>query len=244
MIVRERADLTPPPMISFDERDMRYKPPRHDEPMVISIEVAEYKVERVLIDQGSSTNILYWSTYKKLGLQPTDMEPCVGKLYGFTGEQVEIRGGIELETTFGERSYARTIPVLYTIVDVEASYKVILGRPTLNKLGAVISTYHLCMKYPVGKEVRRVWADHRVVRRYYEDSLRIDSRLAQANMSNVNVLDLDLDLVSQKLYTYLGPKKDRPAKTLRFNIGGPNQDVLISARQSHAAQQLNKGAAQ
>ncbi|RDX98925.1 hypothetical protein CR513_18098, partial [Mucuna pruriens] len=34
----------------IDEKDMRYKPLRHDEPMVISIEVAKYKVKRVLTD--------------------------------------------------------------------------------------------------------------------------------------------------------------------------------------------------
>ncbi|RDX92392.1 hypothetical protein CR513_25479, partial [Mucuna pruriens] len=121
------------------------------------------------------------------------MKPYVGKLYGFTREQVEIRGGTELETMFGEPSYARTISVLYTVVDVEASYNVIMGRPALNKLGAVVSTYHLCMKYLVGKEVGRVWANHRVARRCYEDSLRIGSRPTRADRPDVNVLDLDLD---------------------------------------------------
>ncbi|RDX88402.1 hypothetical protein CR513_30001, partial [Mucuna pruriens] len=172
---------------------MRHEPPEHDEPMVISIEVAEYKVERVLIDQGSSANILYWSTYLKLGLRPIDMAPSVGKLYGFTDKQVEIRGVMELETTFGERNHARTIQVCYTIVDVEASYNIIMGRPALNKLGAVVSTYLLCMKYSVGKEVGKIWVDHHVARKRYEDSLRIGLRPAQINRPNVNVLDLDMD---------------------------------------------------
>ncbi|RDX64247.1 hypothetical protein CR513_57218, partial [Mucuna pruriens] len=79
------------------------------------------------------------------------------------------------------------------VVDFEASYNVIMGRPTLNKLGTMVSTYHLCMKYPVGREVGRVWADNRVAKHCYEDSLRIGFRLAQANRPNVNVLDLDLD---------------------------------------------------
>ncbi|RDX93903.1 hypothetical protein CR513_23770, partial [Mucuna pruriens] len=157
MVIRERANQEPPPVISFEKKYMRYEPPRHDEPM------------------------------------SADMEPYARKLYGFVGEQVEIRGGIKLETMFGERSYAHTIPVLYTVVDVEASYNVIIGRPALNKLGAIVSTYHLCMKYPLGKEVGRVWADHRVARRYFKDNLRIDLRPAQADRSGVNVLDLDLD---------------------------------------------------
>ncbi|RDX78297.1 hypothetical protein CR513_41446, partial [Mucuna pruriens] len=170
---------------------MCYDPPKHDKPMVILVVVAEYKVERVLIDQGSSTNILYWTTYIKLGLKPIDVEPYVGKLYGFAGKQVEIRGAVELETTIGEGNHARTIPILlYTIVDVGVPYNIIMGRSALNKLGAMVSTYHLCMKYSVGKEIGRVWADHLVVRHCYEDSLRIGS---QANRLDVNVLDLDLD---------------------------------------------------
>ncbi|RDX82712.1 hypothetical protein CR513_36468, partial [Mucuna pruriens] len=175
----------------YNQRDMRYDPPRYDEPMMISMVVAEYKVERVLIDQGSSANILYWSTYMKMGLKSIDMEPCVGKLHGFTGEQVEIRGAVEFETTFGEGNHARAISMLYMTVDVEASDNIIMGQLALNKLGAMVSTYHLCMKYPVGKEVGRVWADHRVVRCCYEDNLRIGSR--PANKLDMNVLDLDLD---------------------------------------------------
>ncbi|RDX72787.1 hypothetical protein CR513_47678, partial [Mucuna pruriens] len=106
---------------------MRYNPPKHDEPMVISVMVVEYKVERVLIDQGSSTNILYWSTYMKMGLKPIDMESCTGKLYGFVGEQMEIRGVVKLETTFEEGNHTRTILILYTVVDTKASYNIIMG---------------------------------------------------------------------------------------------------------------------
>ncbi|RDX85992.1 hypothetical protein CR513_32729, partial [Mucuna pruriens] len=152
-----RVGQEPSPMISFDEKEMRYEPPRHDEPI------------------------------------SADMEPYARKLYGFVGEQVEIRGGIKLETTFGERSYTCTILILYTVVDMEASYNVIMGRLALNKLGAIVSTYHLCMKYPMGKEVGRVWVDHRVARHCYKDSLRIGSWPARADRPDVNVLDLDLD---------------------------------------------------
>ncbi|RDX57864.1 hypothetical protein CR513_62866, partial [Mucuna pruriens] len=191
LAVRGKAKATP--TITFSERDMRYEPPRQDELMVISVMTTEYKVERVLIDQGSSANILYWSTYKRLRLWLTNLEVCVGKLYCFVGEQVAIKGVIELETMFGEHNHAHTIPVLYTIIDVEASYNIIMGRPTLNKLGVVVSTLHLCTKYPVGQEVGRVWVDHRVARRCYEDSLKIGSQPSRVEELDVNVLDLDLD---------------------------------------------------
>ncbi|RDX88460.1 hypothetical protein CR513_29946, partial [Mucuna pruriens] len=100
--------------------------------MVIPMVATEYKTERVLIDQGSFANILYWSTYQKLELPPSKLNECLGILYGFAGEQVPIKGVIELETMFGENSGVKSILVLYTIVDVEASYNIIMGQSTLN----------------------------------------------------------------------------------------------------------------
>ncbi|RDX72379.1 hypothetical protein CR513_48142, partial [Mucuna pruriens] len=108
-------------VITFDDRDLKHGMPSCDEPMVISVVVAEYRVERVLIDQGNLANILYWSTYQKLRLPPSQLARCLGTLYGFVAEQVLVKGTIELETVFGESSNVKCIPILYTVVDVGAS---------------------------------------------------------------------------------------------------------------------------
>jgi len=47
------------PHITFTDEDFKAPDPDHDDPMVISIEVAEYGIGKVLVDQGSSVNILY-----------------------------------------------------------------------------------------------------------------------------------------------------------------------------------------
>ncbi|RDX80116.1 hypothetical protein CR513_39368, partial [Mucuna pruriens] len=47
--------------------------PHQDDPMLLSI---VYKVERVLIDQESLANVLYWTTFQKLGLLELDLEEC------------------------------------------------------------------------------------------------------------------------------------------------------------------------
>ncbi|RDX76977.1 hypothetical protein CR513_42971, partial [Mucuna pruriens] len=174
---RQRSNL----VITFDDPDLRHGAPKCDEPMVISVIAAEYKIERVLIDQGSSVNIL-------MGL-PHLME-CQGTLYGFESERVLIKGTVELETMFGDRSGVRTILILYMVVDAEASYNISMRQPALNRLGAVVSTYHLCMKFPVGQGVGSVWADSGVARRCYEDNLRVG--LTSPGPA-VNALDLNLD---------------------------------------------------
>ncbi|RDX83582.1 hypothetical protein CR513_35485, partial [Mucuna pruriens] len=171
--------------ITFQEKDRRYEA-AGDEPMVISVVVEDFKIERVLIDQGSSANILYGSTYRRMGLSGLKETP--GCLYGFSGERVPIKGTVELDTVFGEGSNAKMIPVLYTVIEAEASYNIIMGRPTLYRLKAIVSTYHLCMKYPTGEGVRAVWADSGMAKRCYEDSLRVGQR-----RSAINTLSLELD---------------------------------------------------
>ncbi|RDX88962.1 hypothetical protein CR513_29373, partial [Mucuna pruriens] len=117
------------------------------------------------------------------------LKETAGCLYGFSGERVPIRGIVELDTIFGEGSIAKVILVVYTVMEAEVSYNIIMGRRALNRLKAIVSTYHLCMKYPMGSGgVGSVWADSNMARRCYEDSLKVGQR-----MSAVNTLSLELD---------------------------------------------------
>jgi len=43
-------------------------------------------VKKVLVDQGSSVDILYWATYQKLQVSDTAMVPYDEPIYGFSGE--------------------------------------------------------------------------------------------------------------------------------------------------------------
>jgi len=75
---------------------------QQDDPMVITVEIENYAVKKVLIDQGSSVDILYWATYQKLQLPDTAMVPYDEPIYDFSGEQVSTRGYIDLRTIFRE----------------------------------------------------------------------------------------------------------------------------------------------
>lgn len=40
----------------------------HNDPMVVKLEIANFLVCKVLIKQGSLTNILYWHAFKQLDI--------------------------------------------------------------------------------------------------------------------------------------------------------------------------------
>lgn len=47
------------PLITFSDEDFHAPDLEQDDLMVITVEIAQYGVSKVLIDQGSSVNILY-----------------------------------------------------------------------------------------------------------------------------------------------------------------------------------------
>ncbi|GAU42011.1 hypothetical protein TSUD_236780 [Trifolium subterraneum] len=182
------------PQISFTFRDFEGIYPHDDDPLVISVVTAGFQIKRAMVDTESSANVLFWEVFEKLGLPKEVMREHRGALLGFSGESVEIIGYVDLRTTFGEGENSKTIMVKYIIVDGQSSYNLILGRPALNGLGAIVSTSHLCIKYPLeGDEVGIIKADQSTARKCYEDSLR--NRRAErrkiVNDQRCNFLDLD-----------------------------------------------------
>jgi len=51
--------------------------------MVITLEIENFAVKNVLIDQGSSVDILYWTTYQKLQLPAKAMIPYDEPIYNY-----------------------------------------------------------------------------------------------------------------------------------------------------------------
>ena len=52
------------PIIGFSEEDARHLYHPHDDAFVVSIRVRDYNVHRVLVDNDSSVNILYYPTFQ------------------------------------------------------------------------------------------------------------------------------------------------------------------------------------
>jgi len=72
----------------------------------------------------------------------------MGVLVGFSGDPVQVRGYLEARMKFGEERNAKTITIRNMVVNTPSSYNILLGRPAINKLGTIVSSVHLKMKYP------------------------------------------------------------------------------------------------
>jgi len=161
-------------LITFTDEDFKTPDPDHDDPMVISIEVAEYGIGKVLVDQGSSVNILYLKTFQKMNLSENLIVPYNEQIVGFSSERVNTRGYLDLRTRIGSRRDDREVRVRFLLVEANTSYNVLLGRPCLNAFGAIVSTLHLAMKFPSDRgTICTVHADQQIARQCYAVGLKI-----------------------------------------------------------------------
>lgn len=142
--------------------------------MIIKVQIHDWSVKRVLIDLGSSTDILYWDAFKGMNMDTSELLPFKGTIIGFSGEQVQVLGHLPIIVIFGSGSNAKGIRVRYLIVNASLLYNIITGRSSFNSLEVVLSTLYLTMKYSLeGGHVRVIKGDQVIARKCYKDSLKI-----------------------------------------------------------------------
>ncbi|XP_023894423.1 uncharacterized protein LOC112006372 [Quercus suber] len=86
-------------------------------------------------------------------------------------------GAITLPMTV--RDYPQHIikDVTFVVIDCSSTNNAILGRPTLNLLKVVTSTYHLMIKFPTEYGVREVRGNQMAARKCYIAMLEMDEHL-------------------------------------------------------------------
>ena len=110
----------------------------HDDPLVVRVIVANKTVHRVLVDNGSSTDIIFVSAFDNMGIGREKLEPVNAHLWGFSRERVLPLRSIQLVLTLGDPPCQATTTVRFLIVDAPSSYNILLGKPSLNAMRAFL----------------------------------------------------------------------------------------------------------
>ena len=125
--------------ITFSDSDAQHVRFPHSDPLEVDVQIANMMVKRVLVDTGSSVNILYKSSLECMKLSIKDLEPCNQKIYGFSGEGLTPAGSIRLPVIAGIVPATRTLLATFIVVDCPSAYNAVIGRPILVDLQAVTS---------------------------------------------------------------------------------------------------------
>ncbi|XP_016450673.1 uncharacterized protein LOC107775461 [Nicotiana tabacum] len=146
--------------ITFTEEDVDELLLPHNDAMVISLIILYFKIKRVLVDPGSSTNIIQWRVLEQAKLTG-NIIPVTKLLVGFNQISVTTQGEILLPT----HAEGITKTTLFEVVDSDMGYNVILGRPWIHEMRVVPSTYHQLLKFPTPEGIKKIRRDQTVARK-------------------------------------------------------------------------------
>ena len=132
------------PALSFSNEDKVGTLQPHDDALMVALKIDGCDVKRVLVDQGSSREIMYLDLFEGLKLRFEDLTYYNSPLIGFNGKVVFPKGQIQLPVQTGTED----VEVSFIVVDAYSPYTAIVARPWLPAVEVVSSTLHLKVKYP------------------------------------------------------------------------------------------------
>ena len=87
--------ITSVPIVFTDEDLATIKLPYVD-PLVIKLRIGDVIVSQVLVDEGSSSDVIFWNALQRMGVVKELIQPVNTHIYAFNGKKVNPIGTIAL----------------------------------------------------------------------------------------------------------------------------------------------------
>jgi hypothetical protein len=141
--------------VTFDRRDHPTSI-RHGgtSALVLDPIVDGFHLTRVLMDGGSSLNLIYSDTVRKMGIDPSRIKPSNTTFKGvIPGVEARCSGSVTFEVVFGSPDNFRSEDLIFDIVPFHSGYHALLGRTVFARFNAVPHYAYLKLKMPGPKGV-------------------------------------------------------------------------------------------
>ncbi|XP_028117431.1 uncharacterized protein LOC114315058 [Camellia sinensis] len=125
-------------VLTFSSKDLERIQTPHNDALVVTLRVKDLDIKRILIDQGSSVEIMYYDMFKQMKLEDEDLAPAMSHLVSFNSQPEWPIEKIILPVKAG----SVTKQVEFWVLKVPSTYNLILGRDWLHAMQAIASTYH------------------------------------------------------------------------------------------------------
>ncbi|GMN60826.1 hypothetical protein TIFTF001_029922 [Ficus carica] len=123
--------------ISFHENEPTILCRPHDDALVTSLLIDNCQVIRILVDNGSSTNIMFLATLEEMEISKDRIQKSSTTLVGFNGKSTTAVRKIQLLVFVVGENRLTT----FLIMDCPSAYNIILKQPWIHSMKAVPSTY-------------------------------------------------------------------------------------------------------
>ena len=165
------------PTISFTDEVTRRLHHPHEEVIVITLTISNYTTRGVLVDNGSSADILYYPAFQQMRISKELLRPVNVPLIGFGGMKILPVGTISLIVVVDSYPRPITKEVNFLVIDCLPLYNAIIRRPTLNSWKVATSTYYLSVKFLTEYGIGEVQVDQLAARECYLAMLAMDEQM-------------------------------------------------------------------
>ncbi|WVY94664.1 hypothetical protein V8G54_033752 [Vigna mungo] len=202
------------PAITFSNEDFHAPDLDQDDPMVITAMIfGEYIVLEDVLTDGDIGG----------GGNTVRRANC-----GFAGERVNTRGYVDMRTSLGVDKDAKELKVRSLLVDADTSYNVILGRPCLNAFGAIVSTPHLTLKYPLDDgRFHAIQVDQKMARQCYAGGLKLKPAVNKTGGGKSKVAMAELDMAELDPRTNAEDRVEPMGEVRTFVLGEAKQVTML-----------------
>jgi hypothetical protein len=134
--------------ITFDQADHPNRVPSPGKyPLVVDPVIGDVRLTKVLMDGGSSLNIIYAETLGLLRVDLSSVRTGAAPFHGIIpGKRVQPLGQLDLPVCFGTPSNFRRETLMFEVVGFRGTYHAVLGRPCYAKFMAVPNYTYLKLK--------------------------------------------------------------------------------------------------
>jgi hypothetical protein len=134
--------------ITFDQGDHPDRVPSPGKyPLVVDPVIGNVKLNKVLMDGGSSLNIIYAETLGLLQINMSMIQAGAAPFHGIIpGKRVQPFGQLDLPVCFGTPSNFRKETLTFEVVGFRGTYHAVLGRPCYAKFMVVPNYTYLKLK--------------------------------------------------------------------------------------------------
>ena len=131
--------------LTFTDKEIPIKGRGHKRTLHMSVKCLDHIVAKVLIDNGSSLNVMPKATLDKLPFNASHLRPSSMVVRAFDGSHRDVRGEIDLPIQIGPH----VCQITFQVMDINLVYNCLLGRPWIHLVGVVPSTLHQKLKFVV-----------------------------------------------------------------------------------------------
>jgi hypothetical protein len=99
----------------------------HTDAMVLTVHIDRWDVSRILVDNGCQAEILFLSSFKKMGYDKKQLKKPTKPHYGFSIKRIKPVRVITLHVSFGTPRNPHTEYITFDMVDMLYPYNAIFG---------------------------------------------------------------------------------------------------------------------